>query len=171
MANTTSPLAVPLTTGAVRSFAQVRFEVAGLPLNGGILSGKRSRKRNREMVRSNNADPVGKTSGDNEYEGSVTVLYDWYTAMIQILINEFGKGYGDQQFRVYWDYVGTNLVGFGEVWDGCTFDSDVLDATQGLKPLSLEIDLKPLKIYFAVPSGANYLDYDDNADPLNGGNF
>lgn len=171
MANTTSPLAVPLLTGVVRSFAQVRFEVAGLPLNGGIVSAKRSRKRNFEAVRSNNADPVGQTTGDNEYEGSVVVFYDWYTAMIQILINEFGKGYGDQQFRTYLDYVGTNLVGFGEVWDGCRLASDVLDMSQGIKPLTIDIDLKPLKIYFGVPSGANYLDYDDNADPLNGGNF
>ena len=147
MANTTSPLAVPLTNGVVRSFAQVRVDFAGLPLNGGIASIKRSRKRNPEMVRSNNADPVGKTTGDNDFEASVTVFYDWYTAMIQTLINNYGPGYGDQQFRVHLRPTSETISSDSATSSiGCTFDSDVGDFSAGVSLSRSEIDSAPAEI-------------------------
>jgi hypothetical protein len=166
MANLISPLQIPLTNGVVRSFAQVRIESAGLPLNGGVLEVMRKRTREREIVYSNNADPVGKTTGQNKYEASFTALFDWYAAQVATLINNFGPGYGDQQFNVYLTHLGSNLQGYQDVITGCTFDEDDFTQSKGTSANQVKINLNPLKIYFAVPIGAPYLLYDDNPDPL-----
>jgi hypothetical protein len=171
MAAIISPIQVPLTNGTVRSFAQVRLEMAGLFLNGGVLEVMRKRTREREIVYANNADPVGKTTGQNKYEANVTALFDWYAQIVSTIINNFGPGYGDQQFTMYLAHVGAGLQGYQDVATGCTFDEDDFTAAKGTAANQVKINLNPLKIYFAVPIGANFIDYDDNPDPLSGPDF
>src|SRR5215471_18751388 len=125
------PVQVPITNGVVRSFGHVRLSIAGLEFTGGFKSIKRSRKRKREMVYSNNPDPTGKTLGENSYECSAEIYYDWYMNLIQTLQNQLGPGYGDQPFTIYISYVGVNLVPYTDQVLNCTFDDDEGDDKQG----------------------------------------
>lgn len=152
------PIQVPLTNGAVRSFGHVRLKVAGLEFTGGFKSIKRSRKRKREMVRSNHPDPVGKTLGENEYECSAEVYYDWWANLLQTVQENLGEGYGDQPFEIYISYVGTNLTTYTDQVLNCTFDSTEADDKQGTGALTRTIDFNPTKILF---NGI-----DDCEDPL-----
>jgi hypothetical protein len=158
-----SPISVPLTNGVVRSFGHVRLKIAGLEFTGGFKSIKRSRKRSREMVRSNSPDPVGKTLGDNEYECSAVVYFDWWANLLQTVQQNLGPGYGDQAFTIYISYVGKNLVNYTDVIVNCTFDSTEADDQTGTAALTREINFAPTKIYFACPGG---LLIDDLEDPL-----
>lgn len=158
MAAQVSPIQVPLTNGVIRSFGHVRLNIAGLEFTGGFKSIKRSRKRNREIVRSNNADPVGKTLGENEYDCSAEIYLDWYYNLIQTITNNLGPGYADQQFSIYISYLGSNLVPYTDQVVNCTFDFDEGDDKQGTTALTRMVDFHPTKIFFAG--------LDDNEDPL-----
>ncbi len=152
------PVQVPLTNGVVRSFGHVRLQIAGLEFTGGFKSIKRSRKREREMVYSNNPDPVGKTLGENKYECSAVVYYDWWANLLATVEQNLGPGYGDQPFTIFISYVGKNLVTYTDQVLNCTFDSTTADDQQGTKALEREIDFNPTKILF---NGT-----DDLEDPL-----
>lgn len=143
-----SPLQVPLTNGFVRSFAHVRLEIAGLEFTGGFKSIKRSRTRERELPYSNSPDPIGKTLGENKYQCSAVVYYDWYMNLIQTIQNNFGAGYGDQMFNIFISYVGTNLNTYTDWVLGCTFDVAQADDQAGVAALTREIEFNPLKILF-----------------------
>lgn len=160
MAAQVTPIQVPLTNGVVRSFGHVRLQIAGLEFTGGFLSIKRSRKRTREMVMSNNPDPVGKTLGENKYECSAVVLYDWYMNLLQTIEQNLGPGYGDQPFTIFISYVGKNLTTYTDQVINCTFDEDDGDDKAGTKALERTINFNPTKIKF------NGLD--DLEDPLVG---
>ena len=153
-----APLQVPITKGVVRSFGHVRMVLAGLEMTGGFQSVKRSRKRKREMVMSNSPDPVGKTLGENEYQCSVVLLYDWYMNVIQTIQQNLGAGYGDQPFVIYVSYVGVNLTTYTDLILNCTFDSTDATDAKGSGPLTREIELNPTKILFGG--------LEDLADPL-----
>ena len=152
------PLQVPLTNGVVRSFGHVRLQIAGMDFTGGFKSIKRSRKRSREQVYSNSPDPIGKTLGENKYECSAEVYYDWYMNLLQTVQNQLGPGYGDQPFTIYISYVGTNLATYTDQILNCTFDDDDGDDKQGTTALTRTINFNPTKILF------NGLD--DLEDPL-----
>jgi len=152
-----TPIQVPLTNGVVRSFGHVRLQIAGLEFTGGFKSIKRSRKRKREKVMSNNPDPVGKTLGENEYECSAEVYYDWYMNLLQTVQN-LGEGYGDQPFTLFISYVGQNLTTYTDQVLNCTFDEDDGDDKQGTAALTRTINFNPTKILFGG--------FDDLADPL-----
>jgi hypothetical protein len=153
-----TPIMVPLTNGVVRSFGHVRLLVAGLEFTGGFKSIKRSRTRDREMVYSNSPDPVGKTLGENKYECSAIVYYDWWANLLFTVQTNFGPGYGDQPFSIYISYVGTFLNTYTDTVLNCTFDTTTADDTQGITALTREIDFHPTKILF---NGI-----DDLEDPL-----
>jgi hypothetical protein len=153
-----TPIQVPLTNGVVRSFGHVRLSIAGLEFTGGFKSIKRSRKRKREMVMSNSPDPVGKTLGENEYQCSAVVYYDWWANLLQTVQNNLGPGYGDQPFSIYISYVGKNLNTYTDTVLNCTFDSTDGDDSAGVAALTREIDFAPTKILF---NGI-----DDLEDPL-----
>ena len=95
------PVLVPSSNGVVRSFGHVRLSIAGLEFTGGFKSIDYSRTRKREMVMSNSPDPVGKTLGENKYECSAEVYYDWYMNLLLTLEQQLGPGYGDQPFTLY----------------------------------------------------------------------
>ena len=168
MAGFVSPIAIPVTNGSVRSFANMRIEFAGLSIPGGLGEVMRKRTTTREMVRSNNRDPVGKTTGESSYEATIQFYFDWYANAIATVRNNFGPGYGDVQFQIFLTYVGANLPVYFDVIDGCTWDTDEINAQKGTSALVVPVQLNPLKIYFAIPDGADYTDpiYDDNPDPL-----
>ncbi len=156
----TAPLQVPLTNGVVRSFGHVRLNIAGLDFTGGFASIKRSRKRNREMVRSNSPDPTGKTLGENEYQCSAVLYYDWFMNLLFTVQQTLGPGYGDQPFTIFIGYEGVNLVKYTDKVINCTFDSTTADDAKGVGALTREIEFNPTKILF---NGI-----DDLADPLVG---
>jgi len=161
MAAQITPIQVPLTNGTVRSFGHVRLQIAGLEFTGGFKSIKRSRKREREMPYSNNPDPIGKTLGENKYECSAELYYDWYMNLLQTIQNELGEGYGDQPFTIFISYKGKGLVTYTDHVLGCTFDEDDGDDKQGTAALTRTINFNPTKIKF------NGLD--DLEDPLTSG--
>lgn len=158
MAAQITPIQVPLTNGVVRSFGHVRLQIAGLEFTGGFKSIKRSRKRDREFPYSNSPDPIGKTLGENKYQCSAVVYYDWWANLLQTVQANLGPGYGDQMFTIYISYVGKNLVTYTDQVIGCSFDSTEADDTQGTQALTREIDFAPVKILF---NGV-----DDLEDPL-----
>jgi hypothetical protein len=158
MAAQITPIAVPLTNGVVRSFGHMRLSIAGLEFTGGFKSFKRSRKREREMVMSNSPDPVGKTLGENKYQASGVLYYDWFMNLIQTVQNTLGQGYGDQPFTIYCSYVGTNLVTYTDTILNCTFDSTEADDAAGNTALTREIEFTPTKILFGG--------FEDLQDPL-----
>ncbi len=153
-----TPIQVPLTNGVVRSFGHARLKIAGLEFTGGFKSIKRSRKRTREMVRSNSPDPVGKTLGENEYECSAVMYLDWYYNLISTIQQTLGDGYGDQPFTIYISYVGRNLNPYTDTVLNCTFDEDTGDDASGVPALVREVNFHPTKILF---NGI-----EDLADPL-----
>lgn len=153
-----TPIQVPLTNGVVRSFGHVRLAIAGLEFTGGFKSIKRSRKREREMPMSNSPDPIGKTLGENKYQCSAVVYYDWWANLLLTVQQNLGPGYGDQPFTIYISYVGVNLNTYTDQVLNCTFDSTEADDAAGITALTREIDFNPTKILF---NGV-----DDLADPL-----
>lgn len=157
MAAQITPIQVPLTDGVVRSFGHVRLQIAGLDFTGGFKSIKRSRKRDREMVYSNNPDPVGKTLGENKYECSAEIYYDWYMNLLAT-VQALAPGYGDQPFTIFISYVGKNLVTYTDKILNCTFDDDDGDDKQGTTALTRTVNFNPTKILF---NGI-----EDLADPL-----
>jgi hypothetical protein len=158
MAAQISPIQVPLTTGVVRSFGHVRLVMAGFEFTGGFKSLKMSRKRSREDVMSNSPDPVGKTLGENKYEASVGLYYDWFMNFIQTIQANLGPGYGDQPFTGYFSYVGANLVPYTDTLINCTIDSTEVSDSAGNAALIREVELHPTKILFGG--------IDDLASPL-----
>lgn len=158
MAAQISPIQVPLTNGVVRSFGHMRLEIAGLEFTGGFKSFKRSRTRDREYAYSNSPDPVGKTLGENKYEASGVLYFDWWMNLVTTVQTQLGPGYGDAPFIIYCSYIGVNLVTYTDTITGCTIDSTEIDDAQGTAPLVREVKFNPIKIYF------NGLD--DLQDPL-----
>src|SRR5277367_3665834 len=153
-----NPLQVPLTNGVVRSFGHAKLSIAGLEFTGGFKSIKRSRKREREMPMSNSPDPIGKTLGENKYQCSAVMYYDWYMNLLQSLNGLLGDGYGDTPFTIYVSYVGVNLITYTDTILNCTFDSTEADDQAGNAALTREVEFNPTKILFGG--------FDDLSDPL-----
>lgn len=153
-----APIQVPLSNGVVRSFGHVRLQIAGIDFTGGFKAIKRSRKRSREMVRSNSPDPVGKTLGENEYQCSAVMYFDWFMNCIQTIEANFGTGYGDQPFLIFVSYVGFNMITYTDTIVNCTVDTTEADDQQGIQALPREVEFNPTKIYFGG--------MDDLEDPL-----
>jgi hypothetical protein len=145
----TAPLQVPLTTGVIRSFPHITLNVAGLDFTGGFKEIKYSRKRNREMVRSNSPDPIGKTLGENEYAASGIFYYDWFMNLLQTVQSTLGPGYGDALFTILCSYSGAGLTPYQDTLIGCSFDSTDASNTQGVGALTRSIEFNPIKIKFA----------------------
>jgi hypothetical protein len=153
-----TPIQVPITNGVVRSFGHVRLQIAGLEFTGGFKSIKRKRTRKREKPMSNSPDPIGKTLGENEYECSAVMYYDWYVNTMLTIQQTLGPGYGDQPFTIYISYVGKNLNTYTDIVLNCTFDEDDGDDQAGTAALTRAVNFNPTKILF---NGI-----DDLEDPL-----
>lgn len=154
------PILVPLTNGVVWSFGHVTLEIAGLEFTGGFKSIKRSRKRTREMVRSNSPDPVGKTLGENEYQCSAELYLEWWRALLNTVQQNLGPGYGDQSFTILVSYIANGFLPIQDVILNCTFDTTDADDGVGPQALTRMVEFNPTKILF---NGI-----DDLEDPLQG---
>lgn len=143
----------PIINGARQSFASVELNFSGTVFTG-FKAITYKRTRTRAKLHGNNADPIGKTVGVNEYTAEAEI----YLAEYNFFQAQLGPGYGDVFFTTYVTYT-TN--GFDTIQDtivGCTIDEVDSNAQQGPDPLVRKIVLNPLKIYF---NGV-----DDNATPL-----
>jgi hypothetical protein len=154
------PIAVPATTGAMRSFGHTRLAIAGIDFFGGYENLKWTVDNDSENQYSNNPDPVGWSLGENKYTASVQLYYDWLMNLIQQLNTANGPGFQMQPFNAYFSYVGAGLVNYSDQLVGCKLGKIELSAQagQGGKAITMPIDLKPIKIY---PGG-----FDGNLYPL-----
>ena len=143
-----APIQVPLINGVVWSFAHITTKIAGLPFTGGFKAIKYSRKRTREMARSNSPDPVGKTLGENEYLASAEIYLEWWRATMLTIQNTLGHGYGDQPFTIEVAYNNHGFTPFVDTIINCTFDSTEADNAVGPQALTRMVEFNPTKIYF-----------------------
>jgi hypothetical protein len=157
------PIQVPNTSGVVYSFGHCILQIAGLEFQGGFKSFKHSRKRTREMVRSNSPDPVGKTLGENEYQASAEMYLAWWDALQRTVQNNLGPGYGDAPFTILVSYIANGFLPIQDVILNCTIDSTEADDSAGPQALTRMVEFNPTKILF---NGI-----DDLFSPLQGSSF
>lgn len=148
MAANFPPIQVPLINGVVWSFQHLTVNIAGLEFTGGFKSIDYSRKRNREIVRSNNPDPVGKTLGENEYMAKAELYLAWWYACLQTVQENLGAGYGDQPFDIQVAYNNNGFAPFVDSILNCTFDSTEASNAVGTGALTRMIEFNPTKILF-----------------------
>ena len=148
-------IAYPLLNGNAFSWSSVEINIDG-QLFTAIESIDYGRKRSREEIRGNNADPLSKTVGENKYTGTVSVeIAEWF-----LFLQQFGAGYGDIFFITTVTYNSPSLGVVQDILKGCTLDESTMGLKRGPGGLYTKIDLSPLKIIF---NGV-----DDNASPLVG---
>jgi hypothetical protein len=139
----TTPIQYPYVNGVRQSFASIEFR-----MNGQIFVGFKSidynRTRDREEVRGNSPDPLGKTIGENKYTASC----DLYLAEWNLFQSQLGPGYGDILFPCYVTYSSNGFDTIQDIIIGCTVDTTESTNQQGPAGTTRKIDLKPLKILF-----------------------
>lgn len=156
----TTPIAYPLVNGCRHSFVSIE-----LKLNGQIFTGFKeinySRTRSRSVVMGNNADPLGKTRGTNEYKADCTLyLAEFNAFVLDTLGGTANGGYGDVFFAIAVTYSENGLDTIVDTLTGCTLDSTDASNSQGNDPTIRKFELNSLKILFN--------DVDDNSVPLTG---
>jgi hypothetical protein len=151
----------PIINGVMHSYASIeailgpagRVSVAMSSIN-------YSRKRDRDMPRGAHPDPIGKTRGDNKYDGDCELyLVQWQLLQVSMGL----EGYGDIPFPIFVTYSDIGMPTIVDTLLGCTIDSTEVSQSQSNKALSRKIDLSPVKIYF---NGV-----DDNIIPLVASDF
>lgn len=150
------PLQYPSTSGPRTSFQHAELKIAGIPFVG-FKKFDYSRTRSREMIYGANADPIGKSLGQNEYKASCEVYVPEWNNFLDALALA-GVGYGDQFFDVTITYNASGFAVFTDTLKGCSIDSTDAPNGQGTAALTRTFELNPLKILF----GGN----DDNDSPL-----
>jgi hypothetical protein len=147
------PIQVPQTTGALRSFGHCRLNLNGVDFTGGFTELKWSIENTSEEGRSNNPDPIGFSLGENKYAASVRLYYDFLMNLIQ----QVGPGWNMLPFTGYFSFVGTGLVTYTDKLVACRLKKVELDTTaDNAKPITMPIDLGPIKIYPAGVDGNIY---------------
>lgn len=141
-------LKYPFVTGFRHGFASLTAEFklpGGKSISfRGFKSINYNRTRDREIVRGNHPDPIGKTRGENSYDAEVEV----YLAEFDALMKELGPGYGDQMFTLLVHFVEGGFANLQDEIQGCTFDSSDASNAQGTSALTRKIKLNPTKILF-----------------------
>jgi hypothetical protein len=143
------PLLVPVTSGFVPSFANVRLNAAGMDFSGGFAELKYDVKVVGEQVESNNMDPVGETIGTAKYTASGKFYRLWLINFIAQITNQLGPGWAAQPFNVYVGIVADLSIGQVTQTDtllSCKLRSLALAGQKGNSALTGDIDLSPLKI-------------------------
>jgi hypothetical protein len=109
------------------------------------------------MIYGANADPLGKSLGQNEYKASCEVYVpEWQLFLTQLA--QTGVAYGDAFFDVTVTYNASGFDVFTDTLKGCSIDSTDAPNAQGTAALTRTFELNPLKILF----GGN----EDNSSPL-----
>lgn len=148
-----SPIAVPNTSGALRSFGHARLNVNGLDFTGGFTNLKWAIDNDSENQYSNNPDPVGFSLGETKYSASVQFYYDW----IMNLIQQLGPGWNMTPMNGFFSFVGAGLVTYTDQLVAIRLAKVELDTSSGSsKAITLPVDLRPVKIYPAGVDGNIY---------------
>ena len=154
---TVSTIPYPMTNGARQSFVSIEVKLNG-QIFMGITKIDYKRTRERTVVTGTNADPLGKTRGENKYEASCDVYLAEFN---QFMVSTMGgNGYGDVFFSVDVTYSENGFDTIHDTLIGCTVDSTEASNSKGTEGLVRAVNLAPLKILF---NGI-----DDNASPLQG---
>lgn len=152
-------LKYPLVTGFRHGFASLTAVIKtpdGKTIKyRGFKGVNYNRTRERELVRGNHPDPLGKTQGENSYTADAEV----YLAEFNDLITQLGNGYGDIIFMMLVHFVSPPFTGIQDEIHGCTIDSTEATNAQGSAALTRKFNLNPTKILFDGK--------DDVATPLN----
>jgi hypothetical protein len=154
---TVATIPYPMTNGARQSFVSIEVK-----LNGQIFVGipkiDYKRTRERTVITGTNADPLGKTRGENKYEGSCDIYLAEFN---QFMVSTMGgAGYGDVFFNVDVTYSENGLDVIHDTLIGCTIDSTEASNSKGSEGSLRTVNLSPLKVLF---NGI-----DDNSSPLQG---
>lgn len=140
------PLQYPSTSGPRTSFQHAELKIAGIPFVG-FKKFDYSRTRSREMIYGANADPLGKSLGQNEYKASCEVYVPEWQLFLQSLATA-GIAYGDVFFDVTVTYNASGFAVFTDTLKGCSIDSTDAPNAQGTAALTRTFELNPLKILF-----------------------
>lgn len=156
----TTPIQYPLVNGARHSFVSIE-----LSINGQIYVGFKeinySRTRSRTVVMGNNADPIGKTRGTNEYKCDASLYLAEFNALtLDSLGGTTNGSYGDFFFTIFVTYSENGFDTIVDTIAGNTLDTTDASNSQGNDPTVRKVEFNPLKILF---NGV-----DDNAFPLVG---
>lgn len=139
-----NPIPYPLINGVRHSFASIELKLKDQVFSG-FKSINYSRTRSRSMVRGNSPDPIGKTTGTNEYSADCELyLAEWN--LFQELLG--GDGYGDAFFNILVTYSANGFDPIADEINGCTLDSTDASNSQGDDPTVRKFDLNPIKIKF-----------------------
>lgn len=154
MAAATTPIQYPYINGSLFSFPSIELKMNGLIFRG-FKSINYKRTRDRAKVYGNASDPLGKTTGKNDYTADAEIyLAEWNAFQV----NLGGDGYGDVFFPIYVTYIQNGFDVIQDTLIGCTMDESDASNSEGTDPLVRKVTLNPLKIFFN--------DYEDLANPL-----
>lgn len=131
----------PKVNGRVFSYASVEIQVDG-ELITGIKSVTYSDKVERSKARGAGRQPLGRTAGEYDAEGSLTLLREDANA----LIARFGEGWMDRAFDVVVTYAEQGLPTQTDVLRGCLIDEANGSNEQGTDPLETELTLNVMYI-------------------------
>lgn len=135
----------PKVNGRVLSYASCEFQVDGEIITG-IKSITYKDSIERSKARGAGRQPLGRTSGEYDSEGSMTMLREDFHA----LIKRFGNGWMDKSFDVVVTYAEDDIEMHTDRLVGCLFDSADGSNEQGTDPLETEL---PLNIMYIVRDG------------------
>ena len=147
------PVEYPLINGKAFSFTSVILYIADTEFRAfKAISYGGSRKY--AWIYGNNSDPLARTKGKNEYDGS----FDLYKHEYDRLIGLLGDGYKDKTFNVEvgWSSDGLSL-GYDQLV-GCAIADDPVESSDSEEGTVVKVKLSVTKVYRNKT--------DDNAVPL-----
>jgi hypothetical protein len=137
-------LGFPLTLGDIPDFTSVEANFGGGIKFGGLMELNYSRKRNRKYEYGPHPDPVGVTTGQNQYAGDCSLLLiDWRTFLLTS-----GPGYGDRKFVVVANYSLPDFTVMTDLLLGCSINTTEASQKAGPDGLVRKVELSPVKILF-----------------------
>lgn len=131
----------PKVNGRVLSYASIEVQIDGEIVTG-IKAISYSDKMERAKARGAGRQPLGRTSGDYDAEGSMTLLREDFHA----LIDRFGNGWMDKAFDVIVTYDEEGVATRTDRLVGCLIEAADGSNEQGTDPLETELPLNILYI-------------------------
>lgn len=131
----------PLINGRRFSFASLDCRVRGIPVVG-IKELSYSDKLEPGAVRGTKAQSLGRTLGDYECDGSITIYREEFDA----LVAELGDGYGGIAFDITAHYADEGQPTSTDEVRGCRIKNVENNPSQGTDPLEVKLDLDVMYI-------------------------
>lgn len=143
------PVSYPDINGVRFDWSSVDIKIGGVLRPIGVKSIEYSHRLEPTKVRGNHAQPIGRTRGEYEAEGSITL----FKAEAQLLRDALealppaGGGYMEKAFEIVVSYADTGQVTVTDTLVGCRIKSEADSHSQGADPLeeSIELDVMCLK--------------------------